>query len=195
MALLKPAGALAASVAALLVCSLLATGLFAPMVHAESSTPTEHQVKAVFVFNFSHFVEWPADTFAAPTAPFVIGVLGDEPFAAELDEAIRGERIDDHPLLVHRFRSIDELGECQILFIDRSESAHLERVLAALGRRGTLTVSDLEGASQRGVMIQFATDHNRIRLLINVDSARAARLTISSKLLRPAEIVHTGNPG
>ena len=38
-------------------------------------------------------------------------------------------------------------------------------------------------------MIQFATENNRIRLRINVEAARAAGLTISSKLLRPAEIV------
>jgi len=37
--------------------------------------------------------------------------------------------------------------------------------------------------------MQFATENSRIRLRINVESARAAGLTISSKLLRPAEIV------
>jgi hypothetical protein len=52
-----------------------------------------------------------------------------------------------------------------------------------------LTVSQADGAAQRGVMIQFATENSRIRLRINVDSARAAGLTISSKLLRPAEII------
>ncbi len=40
-------------------------------------------------------------------------------------------------------------------------------------------------------MIQFVTENSRIRLRINVESARAAGLTISSKLLRPAEIVAT----
>lgn len=160
-----------------------------------AEAPTEYQVKAVFVFNFAHFVEWPAQAFTAPNQPFVIGILGTDPFGARLDEAVRGEQIGQHPLSVRRFRSVDEIGDCQILYIDRSESAQLRQILAALGRRSTLTVSDLDGAAQGGVMIQFVTENNRIRLRINVEAARAAGLTISSKLLRPAEIVATEGGG
>jgi hypothetical protein len=156
-----------------------------------AEAPTEYQVKAVFVYNFSRFVEWPPQGFTAPTAPFIIGILGNDPFGLRLDEAVHGEQIDQHPLLVRRFRSIGEIGDCQILYIDRSESSQLQQILAALDHRSTLTVSELDGSSERGVMIQFTTDNNRIRLRINVDSARAAGLTISSKLLRPAEIVGT----
>jgi uncharacterized protein DUF4154 len=156
-----------------------------------AEAPTEYQVKAVFVFNFSHFVEWPPQTFTSPDEPFVIGVLGDDPFGARLDEAVHGELIDGHPLVVRRFHRIDEVGDCRILFIDQSEAPQLRSVLTTLDHHSTLTVSDVAGASERGVMVQFVTENNRIRLRINVDSARAAGLTISSKLLRPAEIVTT----
>ena len=156
-----------------------------------AEAPTEYQVKAVFVYNFSHFVEWPPQAFAAANAPFVIGILGGDPFGAHLDEAVRGEQIGEHPLLVRRFHSIDEIGDCQILYIDRAASAQLPNILAALAHRATLTVSDFDGAAEHGVMIQFATENNRIRLRINVEAARAAGLTISSKLLRPADIVGT----
>ena len=40
-------------------------------------------------------------------------------------------------------------------------------------------------------MIRLITEQNRIRLRINLEEARAAGLTLSSKLLRPAEIVTT----
>jgi hypothetical protein len=43
-------------------------------------------------------------------------------------------------------------------------------------------------------MIRFVTIDNKIRLRVNVEAARAAGLTISSKLLRPAQIVSHG-PG
>jgi hypothetical protein len=153
--------------------------------------PSEYQVKAVFVFNFSQFVEWPQETFVAQDKPFVIGVLGSDPFGARLDEAVKGEAVNERPLVIRRFHRVDEVDDCQILYIDRSQSAQLPQILAALDHRNILTVSDLEKSSERGVMIQFATENNRIRLRINVESARAAGLTISSKLLRPAEIVTT----
>jgi hypothetical protein len=173
--------------------ALLAIGLLAHGSHAATTGPTEDQVKAVFVFNFTHFVEWPTQSFAEPTQPLVIGVLGSDALAAQLSDAVRGERIDQHPLEVRRVRDLDEIGDCQILFIHRSRSAQLNQVLGAVGERGTLTVSDLDGGARRGVMIQFATESNRIRLLINLEAARAAGLTLSSKLLRPAEIVQKTN--
>jgi len=156
-----------------------------------ADAPTENQVQAVFLYNFSRFVEWPAQAFAQPDDPFVIGILGSDPFGARLDEAVRNEQINGHPLKVRRFRSFAEIENCQILFVDRSEIARRGQILAALDHRSTLTVSQADGAAQRGVMIQFATENNRIRLRINVESARASGLTISSKLLRPAEIVGT----
>jgi YfiR/HmsC-like len=172
---------------------LAGAGLFVSMHGLQAAdAPTENQVQAVFLYNFSRFVEWPAQAFAAPSDPFVIGILGSDPFGARLDEAVRNEQINGHPLSVRRFRNVAEVENCQILFVDRSETAHLEQILAALDHRSTLTVSQADGAAQRGVMIQFATENNRIRLRINVDSARASGLTISSKLLRPAEIVSTG---
>jgi len=156
-----------------------------------ADAPSEYQLKAVFLFNFSHFVEWPPRQFSSPTDPFVIGILGEDPFGSRLQEAIRGERIDSHPLVVRRYRNAGELGSCQILFIDRSLAPSLGEILHELNQRATLTVSELDAAAEQGVMIQFVTENNRIRLRINADAARAAGLSISSKLLHLADIVGT----
>ncbi len=162
---------------------------------AQTAVPTEYQVKAVFIYNFSRFVDWPSGVFTAPNEPFVIGVLGSDPFGSRLDEAVRGEQVDQHPLIVRRFSDVTQIGDCRILFIDRSEDAHLGQILTTLDHHSVLTVSDLDDASARGVMIQLATQDSHVRLRINVDSARAAGLTISSNLLRLAQIVRTGDGG
>jgi uncharacterized protein DUF4154 len=172
-----------------LLCSLLLHAASAPA--ATAAAPTEQQVKAVFVYNFTRFAEWPVGSFESPTQPLVIGVLGSDAFAAQLDDVVRGEHVGDHPLQVRRFRNAEEIGDCQILYIDQVERNQLGAALGRLGHRSTLTVSDIEGAARRGVMVEFAKSDNRIRLLINVDSARAAGVTLSSNLLRPAQIVQT----
>ena len=173
---------------AVLLCGALFVCALARGAGAIESA-AEYQVKAVFLFNFSHFVEWPPQAFATPTEPFVIGILGSDPFGTHMDEAVHGELIDQHPLVIRRFRTPAEIGNCQILYIDRSESARVKPILAALDHRNTLTVADSEGSAGHGVMIELSTENNRIRLRINADAAKAAGLTISSKLLRPAEIV------
>lgn len=158
---------------------------------AAGAEPTEYQVKAVFVYNFARFVAWPASTFASADEPFVIGILGDDPFGPHLDEAVRGEQVDSHPLVVRHFTDVAHIGPCQILFIDRSAAANLDLVLTKLSHRSTLTVTDVQGASLHGVMIQFETLDQRIHLRINPNSARAAGLTISAPLLQLAQIDHT----
>lgn len=158
---------------------------------AATGTPTEDQVKAVFVFNFTLFTEWPAATFSSPTQPLVIGVLGSSEFAGQLDEVVRGERVGEHPLQVRQIRDKEAIRDCHVLYVDRTEGSRLAQALDELTGAGTLSISDVDGAARRGTMVEFAKRDNRIRLLVNVDSARAAGLTISSKLLRPAQIVRT----
>ena len=157
--------------------------------------PAEYQVKAVFLFNFTQFVDWPQKSFVDAQAPFVIGVLGRDPFGSALDDAVRGERVNGRPLVIERYASRAELKPCQILFIDRSASAEIEQTLDDLVHTGTLTVSDFDSGSQHDVIIRFLNENQKIRLRINVGSAHDAGLTISSKLLRPAQVVGSSGAG
>ena len=170
-----------------LALTLLAGGCVAAL-----AAPSEYQVKAVFLFNFAQFVDWPPQSFPGPDAPFVIGVLGQDPFGPQLDEAVRGETVNRRPLVIERYRSVAEIRDCNILFIGSTESGHLDEILAALKGRSILTVGDADPGGQRGVMIRLVNENNRIRLRIDVAAAKAGNLTISSKLLRPAEIVGPG---
>jgi hypothetical protein len=168
------------------VCMLLSVGL-----PVEAVAPTEYRVKAVFLFNFAQFVDWPADAFTNPGQPFVIGILGKDPFGAELDAVVRGETVSQRALVVERYDNIAAIHNCNILYIARGEVGHLPQILAVLKGRSVLTVSDADGDDQTGVMIRLVNRSNRVGLQIDVGAAKASHLTISSKLLRPAEIVGT----
>ncbi len=158
-------------------------------VCAAATAPGEYQVKAVFLFNFTQFVEWPAAAFPDDNTPFVIGVLGKDPFGAHLDEAVRGERVGARPLIVERYESLEKIGEPQILFVGDLMAERPAELAAALAGRNVLTVGDAQSRTGRDVVIGFISDRNRIRLRINLKAAQDAGLVISSKLLRPAEIV------
>lgn len=159
---------------------------------AQAVTSPEYQVKAVFLFNFAQFVAWPSEAFPQTQTPLVIGVLGDDPFGTYLDETVRGERVNNRPMVVQRYRRLEEVRTCHVLFISESETSRLEQSLSRLKGRHILTVGEADGFALVGGVIQFVTEKNKIRLKINLEAAKAAGLTISSKLLRPAEIVGGG---
>ncbi|HZP58783.1 MAG TPA: YfiR family protein [Opitutaceae bacterium] len=158
-------------------------------IRAQNTPAQEYQLKAVFLFNFIQFVDWPAEAFPQAQSPLIIGVLGDNPFNSYLEETVQGENMNGHPVVVRHYHHADEIGPCHILFISQSEDRRLTHVLADLKGRSILTVGDMEAFTQRGGMIRFITQNNKIHLQINVDAAKAAKLTISSKLLAPAQII------
>jgi len=168
----------------MMLCAALAAS---PPVLA-SPTP-EYQVKAAFLFNFSQFVSWPPQAFGSTNAPIVIAVLGQDPFGRDLDAIVNGEHVNGHPIVVRRYRDVSEVDGCHILFIDRSESDQLPEIVRSLRGRAILTVSDIEGSAQGGVMIDLATQDNHIRMHVNLAAARASGLTLSSQLLRLAQII------
>lgn len=178
-------------------CSLVWSALaLAAMSHGWAQGPArpEYQIKAVFLFNFTLFTQWPAEAFADDTAPIVLGVVGDDPLGSYLDEAVRGEKVDKRPVLVRRARHLENLPPCHLLFVSQSEAARLPQVLAQIRGRPTLTVSEIEGFAQQGGMIQFLREGGKVRLRINPASAKASGLTLSSTLLRSAEIISAEAP-
>lgn len=189
----RAAGCKLAMLAALFSCALLAAAT--PYRPAEAAAvASEYQLKAVFLFNFAQFVEWPATAFRDPQMPLVIGVVGTDPFGPYLDEVVRGEQVRGRSLVVKRFQRLEDVDVCHILFVGPADAARLHAAPDALAGRSILTVSDAArtvqpGAGQPGAMIQFVDAQSRVRLRIDVDTATAAGLTISSKLLRSAEIV------
>lgn len=167
-----------------------------PMARGVQAQPVkDYQIKAIFLFNFAQFVEWPEEAFVDAKSPIVIGVLGDDPFGRYLDEAVAGETVNGRPLLVQRYRRVEEIGTCHLLFISYSERTRLERILTSLRGRSILSVGDTDGFATRGGIIRFTAENKKTRLSINLAAAKAANLTISSKLLRAAEVIGTENSG
>src|ERR1700733_4079823 len=147
-------------------------GLLTPSAMAAPNGPQEYQVKAVFLFNFTQFIGWPPSTPAESQTPIVIGILGDDPFGSYLDDTVRGEKVGDRPLIVRRYRHLEDVDDCQILFISRSESVHFEQIVAHLKDRSILTVSDADQSGKRGGIVRFVTEKDRVKLHISVNSAK-----------------------
>lgn len=158
---------------------------------AQQFAAPEYQLKAAFLFNFVQFVEWPAAAFDTDASPVVITILGEDPFGDHLDQLVQDEKIGGRPIAVQRHARVEEVKNCHLLYISERNAAKLKAILAQLAQKPILTVSDAPDFSSSGGMIRFVKQENRLRLLINVDVATAAGLTLSSKLLRPAQIVTT----
>jgi hypothetical protein len=156
------------------------------------STP-EYQIKAVFLYNFSHFIDWQNGTTINSNDAFTIGILGRDPFGSYIDEIVKGEKVYGHQISIQRYTDIRDLKYCNILFINLKDRNKVREVLESLKGKNILTVSDMPTFALDGGIIQFYNMKNKTRLRINIASAKNAGLNISSKLLRVSETLNSAS--
>ena len=158
-----------------------------------SAESSEHLIKAGYVYNFAKLVEWPA-SLSPKGQPIVIGVLGNDDFATVLSRVVEGKKIDDRVFVVKRLKSKDALKECgcRILFVAASESARTDEIVQFQNMASVLTIAEAPDFAKRGGVVALTLEDSKVRFAVNVDAAAQASLTISSRLLTLATIVHTG---
>lgn len=148
----------------------------------------EYALKAVFLYNFCRFIEWPKSAFTSPKDPIVIGVIGEDPFGSLLKEAVQGETQHGRAIQIEHYRRADAIGHCHLLFVSRSEAARTDAILAAVSGKSIVTVGETDAFLDKGGMIALTADRSHVRLHMNPAVLRAASLDVSSKLLRIAEV-------
>jgi hypothetical protein len=156
----------------------------------------EYQVKAAFIYKFATYIRWPATTVPDATTPFVIGIIGKDPFGPALRDLVRGERVQGRVILIMRLSRLEEALRCDVLFISSSERGNLRQIFAALGGAPVLTVGDMDQFAELGGMINLiTTEDHQIRFDINKNAIDRAGLKASSQLLHLARIVDESRSG
>jgi hypothetical protein len=148
----------------------------------------EYNLKAAFLFNFTKFVDWPADAFADEKSPFQLCILGEDPFGGSLDNVVANESVNGRPIAVRRLARGADPKACQILFLGRMERDRQPEVLAGLRGSPVLTVGESDRFLAEGGLVSFFLEANRVRFEINLQNVDSTRLKFSSKLLRLAKV-------
>jgi hypothetical protein len=168
-----------------LILGLLAAP--AQSLHAQAPAGVEeYSLKSVFILNFCRFITWPNSAFSSPSAPLVIGIVGEDPFGRLLESAIRNEKVGGRPIRIERYSQPREIGHPHLLFVGHNYLGNLDAVFSEIKGQSTVTVGEGEAFLDHGGMITFTVERNRVRLAINLERLRTANLNVSSKLLRVA---------
>jgi hypothetical protein len=163
--------------------------VFAFSSEAHSQTVSEYQLKAAYLYNFAKFVEWPADAFAGPNAPLRICVLGQDPFAGDLEQITAGKTVNGRTIQVDHVPEVSQARTCHIVFISSAKNDEIRRTLEGLRGASVLTVGDAKDFVALGGIINLVLEDSRIRFEVNLKAAERERLKISAKLLSLARLV------
>jgi hypothetical protein len=146
--------------------------------------PSEHEVKAAFLFRFLPFIEWPAASFASPEAAIAVGVAGAPEIEAELRNIVPGRIVQGRSVSVQPVREGALPAGLHVLFIGRD--ALRPRELAAVAGAPMLVVMETPGGLERGAVVNFVLSEGRVRFEVALDEAERRGLRISSRMLAVA---------
>jgi hypothetical protein len=168
-------------------CLLL---IASPKAFSQKEEGAEYPVKLAFLYNFTKFVEWPPDSYSAPSAPLLICIVGHDPFNQILEAELRTKNVAGRPVEVRSLKPNDKLSLCQIVFVPATERQHTDRIVSGLKGSNTLTVGETDGFAVQGGIINLTVEANKVHFEINPLAAERAGLKIRSRLLSIAKIVH-----
>jgi hypothetical protein len=123
--------------------------------------------------NFPDYIKWPTEN-----ASITVGILGDDPFGDALTK-----------VNVKRSKKLEDLKDCQVIFISKSEQANLNSIFESIGSANILTVGESEEFARQGGVIGFVPEGDKYRFAINTGAARRAGLKIDLRLLKIAKAV------
>ena len=161
---------------------LLATLLFCVRAEAQSAM-SESQVKAMFVYNFLKFVEWPVDSSVGAKDQFVVIIIGEGATADATEHFLEAKMIGERPLVVRRIRWDQSVAGARAAFVLERDTKRLHRVLGAAAAAGVLTIGEGESFTTQGGVIGLLVEDRKVRFDVDTTAAQVARLRVSSKLL------------
>jgi len=161
-------------------------GLMIAIPEASSRSYEEHEIKAAFLYSFAQFITWETRATTGQTAALTYCAVQEGPVVNALKELIAAKQTAGETRRYTLLADLSNIRQCHILFLgadnNKSESLQLRP------EESVLTVGDSQGFVANGGIIEFRRQGARVQVHINLATARAQRIQISSKLLKLATI-------
>jgi hypothetical protein len=168
--------------------SFLILLVFSPGIFSQTR---ESLVKAGYIEKFTHFIQWPETLGSKNIAGnFTIAVIGKNLFGKDLEELFSQTKVKESQVKIIYISSVDEIVNCEILFISESEKNNLEKILDYTSGKPILTISDSNGFGLKGVIINMFSEGGYIRYEVNRKALDKTGLKINSLLLNHALIIN-----
>lgn len=187
---LQTGGLRPASIVLLIALALTSGPLPLPGAAPDTASALEYQVKAVFLYHFTHYLRWPEDS---PTGNFEIAVFGDSAIVPPLEEIAAKKTVAGRPILIRPIDRLEALGRPQVLFVARPAAPLLRRVLEEARAKAILTVGEEEGLAEQGLTVNFVLRDGAVKFEVNEEALRAGGIQPGAQLLKLAILV--GGPG
>ena len=144
-----------------------------------SQVSSVSQAQALYIFNFSRLIQWPA---GSTSGEFVIGVVGDNDLFSSLTSYVANKKVGTQPIVVKKFDDPQSVARCHIVFVGDGKVSRLNEIIGKLQGSNSLIITERKGMINSGSAIDFFMEQDKLRFVMNSDNAQKYNLTVSKSL-------------
>jgi hypothetical protein len=137
------------------------------------------EAQAIFIYNFTRLIEWPADCKAGD---FVIGVYGSAVVFSQLNNFMTGKRVGSQSIKVYKYTYITDITKCHILFVSLNKSKEMATIMGIVGANKTLVITEKRGCLSEGAAINFVIVDDKLKFELKISNASKNGLKVHSNL-------------
>jgi hypothetical protein len=154
----------------------LLIGLFGSFVVSAQ----EDMFKALFMYNFTKYLEWPSEY---KNGDFVITVVGNSGLVAELEKLASKKKVGNQTIVVNKVNNASEIGKSHIVYLTTSKSSELGTLKSSLSTKPTLIVTDKNGLAKEGAGINYVMQDGKQKFEINPGAVESTGLKLHNSLV------------
>lgn len=147
---------------------------------------TNAKYKTIFVYNFTKYIKWPSDY---KNGAFKIGVFGETNLYSELEKMAKTKKVGNQPIEVLKFSDVSDIEKCHILYVSPKKTDQVGTILKKISKTSTLLVTESPGMIDKGAIINFVVENNKLNFELNKKAASKYKLQISTNLEALAVLV------
>lgn len=162
---------------------LLALALILTLFARPAAASAQDQLakpKAILTLSFIRYLGWSDN---ARKGDFVIGVVRDRELTSWLSSQSEGKKFGFQNVVVKSFKSVAEIEDCQVVYVSKNVSyaRNASTIIDKVGK-DTLIITEEEGATKHGSMINFVVRDNRLRFELSKANAQVGNIQFSQRL-------------
>ncbi len=154
------------------------------MIVPDQGEEANAKIKAIYIYNFTKYIEWPQDY---KQGNFIVGVLGNNTLLInELNKMATTKTVGVQKFEIKNISSASEAIDCHIVYIESDNSAQLPDVLGKVKNKSALIVTDKSGLVAKGAAISFVIIDNKQKIELNKGNIEKYKLKVADQLVSMA---------
>ena len=140
----------------------------------------DEKFKALFMYNFTKYIEWPQNK---QSGDFVIGVIGSPAIVGELNAIASKKTVGSQNIKVKEIAAGDDVAKMHIVYVAEGKSGDAEGIAGRIKGKGVVLITDKAGLAQTTSGINYIKQDGKQKFEVNQKHLEDEGVKVSSQLM------------